>query len=203
MLDLNFVRDNLALVEEKLRQRGMNPAEVLKDFVAIDAERRAAITAAETLQARRNRASEDIAKLKKSGQDASAQINETKELREQIQESEKKAAEQESRLRELLTSIPNLPHASVPVGKSAEDNVEARRWGAPPQFDFKPKPHWELGEELGVLDLERAAKITGARFAVYWALRRAIGAGDGQLHARSSHRRARIHRSPSAVSGEF
>src|SRR5271170_4929615 len=170
MLDLNFVRDNLALVEEKLRQRGMNPAEVLKDFRTFDAERRQAITASETLQAQRNRASEEIAKLKKSGQDASAQIKETKELREQIQESEKKAAEQESSLREILTSLPNLPHESVPVGKSAEDNVEARRWGTPPQFNFKPKPHWELGEELGVLDLERAAKLSGARFAVYWAL---------------------------------
>src|SRR5208337_5655961 len=114
--------------------------------------------------------SEEIAKLKKSGQDASAQIAETKELREQIQESEKKAAEQEARLREILTSLPNLAHASVPVGTSVEDNVEARRWGAPPHFDFKPKPHWELGEELGVLDLERAAKLSGARFAVYWAL---------------------------------
>jgi seryl-tRNA synthetase len=170
MLDLNFVRDNLAMVEEKLRQRGANAAEVLKDFAVIDTERRQAITAAETLQARRNRASEEIAKLKKSGQDASAQINETKELRERIQETEKKAAEQEARLREILSAIPNLPHASVPVGKSADDNVEVRRWGTPPKFDFKPKPHWELGEELGVLDLERAAKISGARFAVYWAL---------------------------------
>ena len=170
MLDLNFVRDHLPQVEEKLRQRGTNVAEVLKDFAAIDAERRQAITAVEALQARRNRASEEIAKKKKNGQDASAQINETKELREQIQESEKKAAEQEARLREILTAIPNLPHDSVPIGKSAEDNVEARRWGAPPKFDFKPKPHWELGEELGVLDLERAAKLSGARFAVYWAL---------------------------------
>src|SRR6202050_940826 len=159
MLDLNFVRDNLALVEEKLRQRGLNPIEVLKDFNAIDGERRQAITASETLQARRNRASEEIAKLKKAGQDASAQIQETKELRERMQETEKKAAEQEARLRELLTAIPNLPHASVPVGKSAEDNVEARRWGKPPQFDFRPKPHWELGEQLGILDLERAAKL--------------------------------------------
>jgi len=170
MLDLNFVRDHLPQVEERLRQRGTNAAEVLKDFAAIDAERRQAITAVEALQARRNRASEEIAKLKKSGQDASSQINETKELREQIQESEKRAAEQEARLREILTAIPNLPHDSVPVGKSAEDNVETRCWGAPPKFDFKPKPHWELGEELGVLDLERAAKLSGARFAVYWAL---------------------------------
>src|SRR5216684_1293124 len=170
MLDLNFVRDNLALVEEKLRQRGMNPAEVLKDFGAIDGERRQAITATETLQARRNRASEEIAKLKKSGQDASKQILETKVQHEWIVKNKNLAAEQEARLREILTSLPNLPHASVPVGSSAEDNVEARRWGTPPQFDFQPKPHWELGEQLGVLDLERAAKVSGARFAVYWAL---------------------------------
>jgi seryl-tRNA synthetase len=170
MLDLNFVRDNLALVEEKLRQRGLNPAEVLKDFRAIDAERRQAITGSETLKAQRNRASEEIAKLKKSGQDATAQIQETKDLREKIQECEKKAAESDARLREVLTAIPNFPHSSVPVGAGADDNVEVRRWGAPPQFDFKPKPHWELGEQLGVLDLERAAKLSGARFAVYWAL---------------------------------
>ena len=170
MLDLNFVRDNLALVEEKLRQRGMNPAEALKDFAAIDVERRQAITQNETLQARRNRASEEIAKLKKSGQDATSLIQETKELREQIQVSEKKAAEFEARLREILTALPNLPHASVPVGTGVEQNVETRRWGTPPQFDFRPKPHWELGESLRVLDLERAVKLTGARFAVYWDL---------------------------------
>src|SRR6266404_2879887 len=170
MLDLNFVRDNLALVEEKLRQRGMNPAEVLRDFAAIDVDRRQAITQNETLQARRNRASEEIAKLKKTGQDATTLIQETKELREQIQVSEKKATEAESRLREILTALPNIPHSSVPVGTGPEQNVEARRWGTPPQFDFKPKPHWELGETLGVLDLERAVKLTGARFAVYWDL---------------------------------
>src|ERR1700690_4142374 len=109
----------------------------------IDGERRQAITASETLQAQRNRASEEIAKLKKSGQDASAQINETKDLREQIQQSEKKAAEQEARLREILTPIPNLPHASVPEGTRADDNVEAGGWGSPPQFELKPHPHWE------------------------------------------------------------
>ncbi len=188
MLDLNFVRDNLALVEEKVRQRGLNPAEVLKDFRAIDAERRQAITQAEMLQARRNQASEEIARLKKNKQDASALIEETKSLREQIQEGEKKANEADGRLREILTAIPNVPHASVPVGASAEDNVEQRRWGAPPQFDFKPKPHWELGEQLGVLDLERAAKLSGARFAVYWALgarlERAIANFMLDLHTR-------------------
>ena len=170
MLDLNFVRDNLPLVEEKLRQRGMDPAAVLKDFWEVDVRRRQAITEAETLKAQRNRASEEIAKLKKAGQDASAQINETKDLREQIQEREKVAAELETQLQGILAGIPNLPNASVPVGKSAEDNVEVRRWGAAPKFDFVPKPHWELGEQLGILDLERAAKLSGARFAVYWDL---------------------------------
>ncbi|MFZ1919643.1 MAG: serine--tRNA ligase [Terriglobales bacterium] len=170
MLDLNFVRDNLALVEEKLRQRGMNPAEVLKDFQSIDSERRLAITQTETLQARRNKASEEIARLKKNKEDASALIKETQDLRGQIQEGEKKAADADARLRDILTALPNLPHVSVPVGTSEQANVEARRWGTPPKFDFTPKAHWEIGEQLGVLDLERAAKLSGARFAVYWAL---------------------------------
>ena len=170
MLDLNFVRDNLPLVEEKLRQRGLNPAEVLKDFGQVVAQRRQAITTAETMKAHRNRVSEEIARLKKSGQDASALMAETKEMRALSQELEKAAAEYETRLRQILDGIPNVPHASVPVGKSAEDNLEVRRWGTPPKFDFAPKPHWDLGEQLGILDLERAAKISGARFAVYWDL---------------------------------
>ena len=170
MLDLSFVRDNLPLVEEKLRQRGMKPADVLKNFAQIDAQRRQAITSAETMKAQRNRATEEIAKLKKSGQDASALIAETKELREHVEELGKAAEEYETRLQQILVGIPNIPHPSVPVGKSADDNVEVRRWGTPPTFDFAPKPHWEIGEQLGVLDLERAAKITGARFAVYWDL---------------------------------
>ena len=170
MLDLNFVRDNLPLVEEKLRQRGMDPAAVLKDFQEVDTQRRQAITEAETMKARRNKASEDIAKLKKAGQDATAAMAETKELRERIQAQEKTAGDLDVRLREILLGLPNLPHASVPVGRSADDNVEVRRWGKAPEFDFAPKPHWELGEQLGVLDLERAVKLTGARFAVYWDL---------------------------------
>jgi seryl-tRNA synthetase len=170
MLDLNFVRDDLPLVEEKLRLRGMNPTEVLKDFQAIDTERRQTITEVETLKAKRNRASEEIGKLKKAGQDASALMVETKDLRDKIQELEKTATDYETRLRDLLAGIPNIPHDSVPAGKSSDDNLEVRRWGAPPKFDFAPKPHWELGEQLGVLDLERAAKLSGARFAVYWDL---------------------------------
>jgi seryl-tRNA synthetase len=170
MLELTFVRENLPRVEEMLRGRGADPASVLKDFAEVDTQRRAAITEAETLKARRNKASEDIAKLKKAGQDAATAIAETKELREEIATREKTASDLDARLQEILAGIPNMPHQSVPVGHSAEENVEVRRWGAPPKFDFTPKPHWELGEQLGVLDLERAVKLTGARFAVYWDL---------------------------------
>lgn len=188
MLDLNFVRENLAVVEEKLRQRGMDPAAVLKDFREVDTQRRQAITEAETSKAQRNRASEEIAKLKKSGQDASAAMAQTKELRERIGELEKTAGELDARLREILAGIPNIPHASVPVGRSADDNREERRWGTPPKFDFTPKPHWDLGPELGILDLERAVKLTGARFAVYWdlgaKLERALGNFMLDLHTR-------------------
>src|SRR3954463_450902 len=169
MLDLGFLRDNLPLVEQKLRDRGMDPREVLGDFHALDSDRRKLITEAETLTAQRNRKSEEVAKLKKEKQNADALIAETKAMRERIEELNKAVAAKDSDLQALLTRVPNLPHSSVPVGKSAEENVEARRWGAPPKFDFAPKSHWELGEQLGILDFERAAKITGARFAVYWA----------------------------------
>jgi seryl-tRNA synthetase len=168
MLDLGFVRDNLPKIEEMLRHRGMNPAAVLGDFGTVDAQRRQAITSAETVKAERNRLTEQIGALKKSGQDAGPLVAETKDMRVQIQELEKAAEEYDARLTEILVGIPNMPHVSVPVGHSTSDNVEVRRWGAPPKFDFTPKPHWELGEQLGILDLERAAKLSGARFAVYW-----------------------------------
>ena len=170
MLDLGFVRDNLPLVEEKVRQRGMDPAVVLKDFQSIDSQRRSAITDAETMKARRNKLTEEFQRLKKEKQDTAANLQEQRDLKDKIAEAEKHTADFDAQLREVLIGIPNLPHSSVPVGKTAEDNVEVRRWGTPPQFDFSPKPHWELGEALGILDLERAAKITGARFAVYWDL---------------------------------
>jgi seryl-tRNA synthetase len=170
MLDLTFVRENLPALEEMLRRRGLDPAQVLGDFRAIDDRRRAAITQAEQLKAQRNRAAEEIARLKKSGQDAAALIEQNKVLRDQGEALEQQATEGEQALRNVLVGIPNMPHSSVPVGTSAEGNVEVRRWGAPRQFDFTPKPHWELGEHLGVLDLERAVKLSGARFAVYWGL---------------------------------
>ena len=170
MLDLAFVRNNLPLVEEKLRQRGMDPAVVLGDFYVIDLDRRAAITTAETMKAQRNKLTEEFQLIRKAQQDTAANLQEQKELKEKIAEAEKIADAADAKLRDILTGIPNLPSDTVPVGHSADDNVEVRRWGTAPQFDFTPKPHWELGEELGILDLERAAKITGARFAVYWDL---------------------------------
>jgi seryl-tRNA synthetase len=189
MLDLNFVRDNMPLIEEKLRQRGMDPFAVLRGFSEVDRRRREAITSAETMKAERNRKSEEVARLKKSKQDADALIAETKQLREQIQEKEKAAEQLEIRLHDILAGIPNLPHQSVPIGPTAEENVEVRRWGTPPKFDFPPKPHWEIGERLGILDLERAAKLSGARFAVYWdlgaRLERALANFMLDLHTRA------------------
>ncbi len=142
MLELSFVRDNLPRIEEMLRNRGMDARTVLKDFHIVDAQRRQAINAAETLKAHRNRLSEEIAVLKKSGQDANQLIAETKDMRVQIQGLEKAAEEYDTRLSEVLVGIPNLPHSSVPVGKSSQENVEVRRWGTPPIFDFTPKAHW-------------------------------------------------------------
>ncbi len=188
MLDLGFVRDHLPLVKEKLRQRGLDPAAVLDNFGEIEARRRQAITQVETLQAQRNRASEEVARLKQNKQDASSLIAQTKELRTQIEGLQKQAEEYDSELRRVLAGIPNQPHDSVPVGKGPEDNVEVRRWGAPPKFDFTPKPHWELGEQLGILDFERAAKLSGARFVVYWdagaKMERALASFMLDLHTR-------------------
>jgi seryl-tRNA synthetase len=170
MLDLGYVREHLDVVEKRLRDRGPEAARVLEGFQQLDSERRALITESETLKAKQNKASEEVAQLKREKKDATELIAAMKGLREQGQELERRAAEKDAALRELLSGVPNLPHESVPVGKTAEDNKEVRRWGAAPKFDFQPKPHWELGAELGVLDMERAAKISGARFAVYWDL---------------------------------
>ena len=198
MLDLNFVRNNLALVEEKLRLRGMDPAEVLADFRVVDAERRSYITTLETAQKRRNELSPKIGALKqaeKKGTLSPEQLKELATLSEEvareksvIEQFEQRVAEVDEKFKSILKGVPNLPSDSVPVGKSADDNVEVRRWGTAPKFDFAPKPHWELGEQLGVLDLERAAKLSGARFAVYWdigaKLERALANFMLDLHTR-------------------
>jgi len=169
MLDLNFVRDNLDLVKQKMRERGS--ADTLFDFFGeIDRDRRRLLTVVEAQKARRNKVSDEIAALKKQKQDASALIAEMKRLREEIEGMDKQAKDKDEQLREMLRLVPNIPHASVPVGRSAADNTEIRRWGQPRHFDFEPQAHWDLGPALGILDFERATKITGARFAVYYGM---------------------------------
>ena len=165
MLDLSFVRDNLELVKGKMRERGLT--DVLADFESLDRERRRVLVEVEGRKARRNKASDEIATLKKQKQDAAALIADMKALGVEIQELDEQAKACDERLREVLRLVPNVPHASVPVGHSSADNQEVRRWGQPRQFDFPPQAHWDLGPALGILDFERATKITGARFAVY------------------------------------
>jgi seryl-tRNA synthetase len=165
MLDLNYFRDHLDAMERMLANR--NTPLDLGEFRKNDAERRALITAAERLKAERNKASDEIAKLKKTGGDASALLARMKQVSEEIKQLDERVSGIEDLTREFLLRVPNVPHESVPVGTSAAENVEVRRWGAPPKFAFAPKPHWELGEGAGILDLERARKITGTRFALY------------------------------------
>jgi len=139
-------------------------------FRALDRERRERITAAERRKAERNRASEEIARRKRAGQKAEDLLAEMKYASEEIKRADEEIARLDSQLEEFMLLVPNLPHASVPIGYDATCNVEVRRWGSPPQFGFVPKPHWEVGERAGILDLARAAKISGARFALYRGL---------------------------------
>lgn len=168
MLDLNYVRENLEGVRAALGNRGM-PAGALDDFAAADAERRRVIAESDRLNAERNAASREIGALMKEGrrEQADARRKEVNELKERISELERLRDGAEARMRDLLSTLPNIPHESVPVGKDESANVEIRRWGTKPEFDFEPKDHVDLGTVLGILDLERAAKIAGARFAIF------------------------------------
>src|SRR5579864_3690126 len=171
MHDLNYFRDHLELFAEMVKRRGATLD--LEGFRALDKERRELITSTEQLKAQRNKASEEIARLKKEKQDADKLIAEMKQVSERVKGADERIAQLDSKQRELLLTIPNIPHASVPAGHSAAENVEVRRWGTPPKFGFGPKPHWEVGEVAGILDGPAATKITGARFAVYkgWGAR--------------------------------
>ena len=168
MHDLSFFRTNLDSIAARLADRPFTLD--VAAFRALDEQRRAALTQSEQLKAQRNAETQEIGKLRKAGEDTSARQLAVREMAEKISALEEQAKSLDDKFRDLLAGVPNIPHESVPVGKSAEDNVEVRRAGTPPQFDFTPKPHWDLGPELGILDFERASKITGARFAVYWGL---------------------------------
>jgi seryl-tRNA synthetase len=169
--DLNYFRDHLDVFAQMAKNRGT--VLDLYAFRTLDKERRELITSTEQLKAQRNKASEAIARLKKEKQNADALITEMKQVSEHIKQADERIAALDCTQHELLLTIPNIPNLSVPVGASAADNKEVRRWGTPPRFDFTPKPHWEVGEGAGILDLPAATKIAGARFAVYkgWGAR--------------------------------
>jgi seryl-tRNA synthetase len=164
MLSRDFLREHPDEYREALRNRGA--AVDIEHYLALEAERRRAITEVEALKNRRNTASQEIARLKKEKQDASAQIAEMKDVGDTIKSLDARLAEIDEEVRSLELTFPNVPDASVPVGRDESANRVERVWGTPPSFDFEPKAHWEIGEALGILDFERAAKITGARFAV-------------------------------------
>jgi seryl-tRNA synthetase len=168
MHDLNYFREHLAQFEQMAGGRGA--AIDFAAFRTLDRERREVITAVERLKSERNRAGEEIARRKRAGENADALLSQMKRVSDEIKQADARAAELDAALQQFMLSVPNLPHASVPPGRDAAANVEVRRWGVPPPFDFTPRPHWELGERAGILDLPRAAKIAGARFSLYRGL---------------------------------
>ena len=166
MLDLKFVRDHLSEVEQAMQNRGMTIT--LDEFHLHDGERRRMLTEVEELRHQRNSLSQEVGRLMKEGKPEEANTIRTRVavINEDIKHLENRAATHDDWVRDFLLTLPNLPHSSVPIGASADDNPVVKTWGEPPGFDFEPKPHWEIGEALGILDFERAAKITGARFAL-------------------------------------
>lgn len=165
MLDIKFIRNNPEVVKEAMHKRGADVA--LENFLSLDEERRARLVQVEQLKNNRNTASEEIGKLKKAGQDAEEMVLEMRQVSQRIKEIDDELKEIETNLENMALNIPNIPHESVPVGSSDQDNVTVRTWGEPRNFDFDSLAHWDLGENLSILDFERGAKITGARFTVY------------------------------------
>src|SRR5215203_4292717 len=166
MLDPAYVRDHADEVRKGLQNRGQDPDVVLAPFAELDARRRELIPQVEGLKREQNAAGEEVARAKKQGLDPSGLFAANKARGQQIKQLEAELDTVEQKRADLLMTVPNLPHSSVPVGKSAEDNKEVRRHGEPRAMDFEPKPHWDLGPALGILDFEKAARMSGARFSV-------------------------------------
>ncbi|MGZ0880058.1 serine--tRNA ligase [Priestia megaterium] len=169
MLDLKFLRANFNEVKEKLKFRGEDLTD-LGRFEDLDAKRRELIAQTEELKSKRNEVSQQIAQLKREKQDADHLIVEMREVGDRVKQLDEELRSVEEELELLLLSIPNVPHESTPIGETEDDNVEVRKWGEIKQFDFEPKPHWDLGTDLNILDFERASKVTGSRFVFYKGL---------------------------------
>ena len=162
MLDVKLIRQNPEMVREALQKRGLKIE--LEEFLELDKKRRETLTRVEQMKNRKNVVSEEIAKMKLAGKDTEKIVVEMKELAARIKELDEEVREAEEKMKEIVLRIPNLPHESVPFGRSQEENVVVRRWGTPKEFDFPVKPHWEIGERLGIIDFERGAKVSGTRF---------------------------------------
>lgn len=169
MLDVKFMRQNFDIVKEKLLTRGVN-VEVLNDFMALDKDRREHLVQVETLKKTKNDVSQEISTLKRNKENADNKIVEMKELGEKIKVLDETIRGIDEKLQTISHTLPNLPHEDVPVGEDEDDNVEVRRWETPKAFDFEAKPHWEVAENLGILDFERGAKVSGSRFVFYKGL---------------------------------
>lgn len=169
MLDVKLLRNDFGRVEQALRNRGKS-LDLIADFPALDTKRREVIQETETLKARRNTVSQEVAKLKKSGENADALIEEMRQVGDRIKELDESLRVMDEEVDALTLSIPNIPSESVPIGASEADNVEVRRIGDVPSFDFEPKAHWDIAQQLGILDFETAAKVTGSRFVFYRGL---------------------------------
>jgi seryl-tRNA synthetase (EC 6.1.1.11) len=169
MLDLRYLREEREKLERALKNRGYS-LDILEELDALDKARREYIKRANELRARKNEISKEIGLRKKAGEDISDLLEEAKRVEEELREVEEKEKEADKKFWELWAYVPNIPHESVPVGKDSNDNVIVRQWGEIREFDFEPKPHWEIGEMLGILDFESASKMSGSRFAVYKGL---------------------------------
>jgi len=165
MLDIRLLRDDLEQVKKRMATRGIDID--WGEFLSLDRQRRDALSRLEKLKEQKNRLSGEIGALKKGGADATSLMREVEQLSAQIRDSERPLAEVEERFEQFMLTVPNLPHIDVNVGKDSDDNREIRRWGAPPKFDFPARNHWEIGEELDILDFQRAVKLAGARFVIY------------------------------------
>ncbi len=177
MIDIELIRKNPDFVKERLSLRDPSYTELIDRVVELDRDRRNYIKEIEELRNKRNSKSKEIGKLKREGKDTSELEEEVKNIKLKIEELEDKLEKVNTDLKSLILRIPNIPHSSVPVGEDESDNVEVRRWGEPKEFPFDPKPHWEIGERLGILDLERASRLSGSRFSLF--------KGDGALLVRA------------------